>query len=88
MCFCLNYSEKSNYLETIPVSVKNFAYLFCIARKILECDKLYLLLTDEIQTDKKEYLQSLETPRDLSSLHRWTDTFIYKKLLSALTKKR
>ena len=65
MCFCLNYSEKSNYLEIITVSVKNFAYLFRIASKILECDKLYLFLqTDEIQTDKKEYLQSLEIPRD------------------------
>ena len=40
MCFHLNYSEKSNYLETIPVAVKNFAHLFYIASQILECDKL------------------------------------------------
>ena len=60
-----------------------FSHFFYIARKILECDKLHLfLLMDEIQTDKKEYLQSLETTRDLSYLHRWTDT---KKCLSVLT---
>ena len=41
MCFHLNYSEKSNYLETIPVAVKNFAHLFYIASQILECDKLH-----------------------------------------------
>ena len=65
MCFCLNYSEKRNYLEIIPISAKDFAYLFHIAGKIIECDKLYLLLlAEKIQTDKKEYLQGLETPRD------------------------
>ena len=41
MCFHLNYSEKRNYLETIPVAVKNFAHLFYIASQILECDKLH-----------------------------------------------
>ena len=65
MHLCLNYSEKRNYLEIIPISAKDFAYLFHIAGKIIECDKLYLLsLAEEIQTDKTEYLQSLETPRD------------------------
>ena len=69
----------------IPFAVKNFAHLFYVVSKILECGKLNLfLLTDEIQTDKKEYLQSLETTRDLRSLHRWTDT---KKCLSVLTHK-
>ena len=65
MQLCLNYSEKRNYLQIIPISAKDFAYLFHIAGKIIECNKPYLLLlAEEIQTDKTEYLQSLETPRD------------------------
>ena len=49
----------------------HFCERFCLPLSY----KLYLLLlAEKIQTDKKEYLQSLETPRDWNCLHRWTDT--------------
>ena len=80
MCFRLNYSKKKQLSWDHS---RNFAHLFYIASKALECDKLHLsLLTDKIQADKKEYLQISKTDWYLSCLHRWTDT---KKWLSVST---
>ena len=38
MYFCLNYSDKNNHIQGIPVTVKNINHLFCIASGILESD--------------------------------------------------
>ena len=81
-----NYSEKSNPLEIIPVTVKNFAHFFCITNKILECDKLYLFLfRDEIQTDKKVPTKHRNHLKDLTNVKTQvvcTDEQIQKKCLS------
>ena len=50
--FWLNYSDKSNHMEIIPVIVENIDHLFCMTTKILESDKLYLfLLSDSTRID-------------------------------------
>ena len=52
MEFWLNYSDKSNHMEIIPVTVENIDHLFCMTTKILESDKLYLfLLSDATRID-------------------------------------
>ena len=61
----LNDSDKVN-LERIPVSVKNIDYLYCMAREILESDKLYLFLpSGGTCIDDRVYLENLETAADL-----------------------
>ena len=42
--FWLNYSNKNNYIERIPVAVKNIEYLFCMASELPEHDRLRLFL--------------------------------------------
>ena len=34
--FCLDYSDKNNNLERIPVAVKNIDHLSCMTSEILE----------------------------------------------------
>lgn len=87
-----NYSEKSNPLEIIPVTVKNFAHFFCITNKILESDKLYLFLfRDEIQTDKKiptKHRNHLKHLTNVKTQVVCTDEQIQKKMFICLEIKR
>ena len=39
--FCLNYFDKNNHIERIPVAVKNIDHLFRMANKIIESDNLH-----------------------------------------------
>ena len=52
----LNYSDKSNHLERIPVAVKNSDCLLCMTSQVLESDKLHhFLLLDCTRIDDNEY---------------------------------
>ena len=44
MYFWLNYSNKNNHIERIPVAVKNIDHLFRMASEITESNKLHLFL--------------------------------------------
>ena len=65
MYFWLNYCDE-NYIERIPVAVKNIDHLFNLASEIIETDRLHLfLLSDGTQIDDNEYLESLENGTEL-----------------------
>ena len=69
MYFYLNYSDKSNHLERIPIAVKNSDCLLCMTSQILESDKLHhFLLSDCTRIDDNEYLESLETATEVTAL--------------------
>ena len=60
MYFWLNYCDE-NYVERIPIAVKNIDHLFRMATEIIEADRLHLfLLPDGTRIDEDEYLGSLE----------------------------
>ena len=62
MYFWFNYSDMSNHLERIQISVKNISHLVCMASELLEFDKLHpLLISDGTRTDDDGYLKGLET---------------------------
>ena len=65
MYFWLNYCDE-NYIERIPVAVKNIHHLFNLAREIIKVDRLHLfLLSDGTWIDDNEYLGSLENGTEL-----------------------
>ena len=65
MYFWLNYCDE-NYVERIPIAVKNIDHLFRMATEIIEADRLYLfLLSDGTRIDEDEYLGSLEDDTEL-----------------------
>ena len=49
MHFRLNYFDKNNHIERLPVSVKSIDNLFRKASEILESDELHLFLISERQ---------------------------------------
>ena len=65
MYFWLNYCDE-NYVERIPIAVKNIDHLFRMATEIIEADRLHLfLLSDGTRIDEDEYLGSLEDDTEL-----------------------
>ena len=65
MYFWLNYYD-GNYMERIPIVVKNIDHLFRMASEIIESDRLHLfLLSDGIRIVDDEYLSRLETATEL-----------------------
>ena len=67
MYFWLNYCDKKNYIEKIPVAVKNIDHLFNLASEMLGADNLHLLLVfDGTRIDNNEYLSSLANGTELA----------------------
>ena len=65
MYFQLNYCDE-NYVERIPIAVKNIDHLFHVASEMIEADRLHLfLLSDGTRIDEDEYLSSLEDATEL-----------------------
>ena len=63
MYFWLNYDEN---IKRIPIAVKDIDYLFHMATKIIDADKLHLFLfSDGTRVDNNEYLSSLENGTEL-----------------------
>ena len=68
--FSLNYLDKNNHIEKIPVTVINVVHLFCMGSKFLESDELNLsLLLGGTRIDN-EYLKSLEATTKLMFAQR------------------
>ena len=66
MYFWLNYSDKNNHIDRIPVAVKNIDHLLRMTSEIIESEKLFLfLLSDGTRIDDKKYLESLATATEL-----------------------
>ena len=55
MYFWLNYPDKNNPIERIPIAVKNTDHLFCKPSEILEFDQPHLLLLFRISDNKTAY---------------------------------
>ena len=65
--FWLNFCDRNNHIERIPVGVKNIDRLFRMASEMIESDKLHLLLiSDCTLIEDNEYLESLETDTELT----------------------
>ena len=65
MYFWLNYCN-GNYIERIPIAVKNIGHLFYLASEIIVADKLHLFfLSDDTRIDDNKYLKSLENGTEL-----------------------
>ena len=66
MYFWLSYSDLSNHLERILVSVKHISHLFCMANELVEFDKLHpFLISIGSRIDDDGYIKSLETIAEL-----------------------
>ena len=73
MYFWLNYCDE-NYIERIPVGVKDIDHLFNLAGEIIQADRLHLfLLFDGTRIDDNEYLESLGKRHRINRLYRGTN---------------
>ena len=65
MYFWLNYCDE-NYIERIPVAVKDIDYIFRMVSEKIKADNLHLfLLSDGTRIDGNGYLTSLESGTEL-----------------------
>ena len=66
MYFWLNYCDENYHIGRIPVAVKDIYHLFNLASEIIKADWPHLfLLSDGIQIDDNEYLESLANDTEL-----------------------
>ena len=88
MYFWLNYSNKNNHVERIPVSVKNNGHHFCMVSKVFQSDEPHLfLLSGGTRVDDSEYLQTLKNATKLvvytkEQIHKLSIYFDAKKITS------